>query len=68
MPSQVRISLKPQQKECLHLLYGWRDDTARSEDESVAFVLPNHMLFKIAEILPIDQEGKKLLTNCLAKS
>ncbi|XP_063676730.1 exosome complex component 10-like [Bolinopsis microptera] len=54
---KIRIALKPQQKECLKLIYAWRDHTARSEDESTAFVLPNHMMFKIAELLPGDQEG-----------
>ena len=41
----------------LRLIFKWRDQTARSEDESTAFVLPNHMMFKIAELLPGDQEG-----------
>ncbi|KAL5264843.1 hypothetical protein ACHWQZ_G005798 [Mnemiopsis leidyi] len=54
---KIRIPLKPQQKECLKLIYKWRDQTARSEDESTAFVLPNHMMLKIAELLPGDQEG-----------
>ena len=45
---------------CCRLIYKWRDQTARSEDESTAFVLPNHMMLKIAELLPGDQEGSSV--------
>ena len=30
-------------------LFGWRDGLARSEDESCAYVLPNHILLKLAQ-------------------
>ncbi|KAL7750457.1 exosome nuclease subunit [Sorochytrium milnesiophthora] len=36
-------------------IHQWRDEVAREEDESTAYVLPNHMLFSIAERLPTDQ-------------
>lgn len=38
-------------------LHKWRDHTAREEDDSVAYVLPNHMLLNIAETLPREMQG-----------
>ncbi|XP_067005258.2 exosome complex component 10 homolog [Anabrus simplex] len=38
-------------------LYRWRDKTAREEDESTGYVLPNHMLLQIAELLPREMQG-----------
>jgi exosome complex exonuclease RRP6 len=38
-------------------LYAWRDKIARLEDESLGYVLPNHMLMQIAEVLPREQQG-----------
>ena len=35
----------------------WRDRLARDEDESPGYVLPNHMLFQISEILPREIGG-----------
>ena len=37
-------------------LHEWRDQTARKEDESLRFVLPNHMLFTLARIMPINAQ------------
>jgi ribonuclease D len=34
-------------------LHNWRDAIARQEDESLRFVLPNHMLFSISRIMPV---------------
>lgn len=45
------------QLHCLRLLYAWRDNLARTEDESTGYVLPNHMLFQISEILPREAQG-----------
>ncbi len=45
------------QLHCLQLLYKWRDNVARAEDESTGYVLPNHMLFQIAEIMPREPQG-----------
>lgn len=39
------------------LLYAWRDNIAREEDESTGFVLPNHMMFQIAETMPREAQG-----------
>lgn len=41
----------------LRELHKWRDDTARIEDDSIAYVLPNHMLLNIAETLPREMQG-----------
>ncbi|GJQ87053.1 Rrp6 [Trypoxylus dichotomus] len=38
-------------------LYQWRDKIAREEDESTGYVLPNHMLLQIAEVLPREMQG-----------
>ncbi|GLH13589.1 Exonuclease mut-7 homolog [Gryllus bimaculatus] len=38
-------------------LYLWRDKTAREEDESTGYVLPNHMLMSIADVLPREMQG-----------
>ena len=41
----------------LQQLHKWRDSTAREEDDSVSYVLPNHMLLNIAETLPREMQG-----------
>ncbi|GFS15362.1 exosome component 10, partial [Elysia marginata] len=46
-----------QQLSALKDLYSWRDGMARAEDESLGYVLPNHMLLQIAEILPRERQG-----------
>ncbi|XP_029434988.1 exosome component 10 [Rhinatrema bivittatum] len=46
-----------QQLTATRLLYAWRDKMARQEDESVGYVLPNHMLLKIVEELPKEPQG-----------
>jgi len=38
-------------------MYKWRDSIAREKDESLGFVLPNHMLLMIAETLPKEMSG-----------
>jgi exosome complex exonuclease RRP6 len=38
-------------------LFAWRDRTAREQDESTRYVLPNHMLFRISELMPADQDN-----------
>ncbi|EFN88225.1 Exosome component 10 [Harpegnathos saltator] len=38
-------------------LHKWRDLTAREEDDSINYVLPNHMLLNIAETLPREMQG-----------
>lgn len=38
-------------------LHRWRDLTAREEDDSINYALPNHMLLNIAETLPREMQG-----------
>lgn len=38
-------------------LFVWRDKIAREEDESTSYVLPNHMMLQISEILPREMQG-----------
>ncbi|XP_039281279.1 exosome component 10 isoform X2 [Nilaparvata lugens] len=45
------------QMYALRRLYMWRDKIAREEDESYAYVLPNHMLLQISESLPREMQG-----------
>ncbi|XP_015174926.1 PREDICTED: exosome component 10 [Polistes dominula] len=44
-------------------LHKWRDITAREEDDSTAYVLPNHMLLNIAEALPREVQGISACCN-----
>ncbi|KAG8179896.1 hypothetical protein JTE90_017428 [Oedothorax gibbosus] len=57
-----RKVLSAKQLYCLRELHAWRDTTARENDESINFVLPNHMLMQIAEALPREQQG--ILSCC----
>ena len=38
-------------------MFNWRDKVARTEDESLAYVLPPHMLLKICTELPREMQG-----------
>jgi exosome complex exonuclease RRP6 len=35
-------------------VHEWRDEIARIDDDSTSFVMPNHVIFKIAKLLPND--------------
>ncbi|XP_067226929.1 exosome component 10 isoform X1 [Chanodichthys erythropterus] len=50
-------SFNTQQLAAFRLLYAWRDKLARQEDESTGYVLPNHMMMKIADELPKEPQG-----------
>ncbi|XP_077998718.1 exosome complex component 10-like [Glandiceps talaboti] len=52
-----RKTFNSQQIHAFKLLFAWRDRIARTEDESCAYVLPNHMLFQISEVLPREPQG-----------
>ncbi|VDK49508.1 unnamed protein product [Cylicostephanus goldi] len=52
-----RRRLNNRQNAAMQLLWCWRDQVAREEDESVQYVLPNHMLLNIAESLPRELQG-----------
>lgn len=44
-------------------LYSWRDLVARIEDESTGYVLPNHLLLKLAEEMPDDVKKLRSMLN-----
>jgi exosome complex exonuclease RRP6 len=35
-------------------VHEWRDKMARRDDDSTAFVMPNHVIFSIAKLIPMD--------------
>lgn len=35
-------------------VHGWRDRIARTDDESTNFVMPNHVIFSLAKLMPTD--------------
>lgn len=41
-----------QQFAVYQAIHAWRDTTAREADESIHYVLPNHMLFNLVEVMP----------------
>ncbi|XP_072930705.1 exosome complex component 10 homolog isoform X2 [Epargyreus clarus] len=45
------------QMAALKLLFKWRDSQARILDESVTYLIPNHMLIALAEALPREMQG-----------
>lgn len=49
--------LDNRQQYALRELFRWRDKMARQEDESTGYVLPNHMLLQISEVLPREMQG-----------
>jgi len=50
--NKYNLVFNPQQMRVFAALFRWRDQVARSEDENPRYVLPNHMLFKISEVMP----------------
>jgi hypothetical protein len=54
---KIGVNFNERQLYAFKAIYGWRDKIARLEDESLGFVLPNHMLLKIAEVLPREHQG-----------
>jgi exosome complex exonuclease RRP6 len=56
------ITLNEKQTIVFKQIYKWRDQVAREEDESVKYVLPNHMLRSIAETIP--KTIKEMLDLC----
>ena len=50
------VSLTPQQLGVHRALFSWRDAVAREEDESPAYVLPNHQLLRLAQGIPTTPE------------
>ncbi|KAF7726458.1 exosome nuclease subunit [Apophysomyces ossiformis] len=52
-----RHPMNTQQFAVFKALHRWRDHVAREEDESVRYVLPNHMLFALVERMPTESSG-----------
>ncbi|XP_068617220.1 exosome complex component 10 homolog isoform X2 [Battus philenor] len=50
-------SFNSRQMAALKLLYKWRDTHARELDESIIYLLPNHMMLSLAETLPREVQG-----------
>lgn len=46
--------LNPTQREVFYALHEWRDSIARADDESIRYVLPDHMLLELSEAIPRD--------------
>lgn len=55
--AKSKRSFDNRQLHALQAIYLWRDKVARQEDESTGYVLPNHMMLQIAEILPREMQG-----------
>ncbi|XP_024526441.1 protein RRP6-like 1 [Selaginella moellendorffii] len=47
-------NLTPEKLAIVAGLYAWRDKLCRSEDESTGYILPNSLLFRLAEDAPQD--------------
>lgn len=54
---KTKRSFDNRQLHALRGIFLWRDLTARQEDESYGYVLPNHMMLQIAESLPREMQG-----------
>lgn len=50
-PSSV---LSKEQFAVFRAIHQWRDEVARAEDEGWQCVFPKHMLFKLAQVMPLD--------------
>ncbi|UJR25986.1 hypothetical protein I4U23_007334 [Adineta vaga] len=61
--TKSRKTFNIRQLAALKSLYYWRDNIARQEDESTGYVLPNHMLLQISEILPREPQGVRACCN-----
>lgn len=47
--------LSKEQFAVFKAVHQWRDEVARAEDEGVQCVFPKHMLFKVSQVMPLDQ-------------
>jgi exosome complex exonuclease RRP6 len=46
--------LNNEQFAVFRAVHGWRDRVARTDDDSPAFVMPQHVVFSIAKLIPTD--------------
>ncbi|KAL1985139.1 hypothetical protein VTN96DRAFT_8268 [Rasamsonia emersonii] len=49
------VPLSKEQFAVFKAVHQWRDEVAREEDEGVQCVFPRHVLFKIAQTMPLDK-------------
>ena len=49
-------------------VHRWRDTIARDEDESVNFIMPSHVLWSIARIMPESRAALLSLSNVFPPS
>ena len=49
------LSFSKEQFAVFRAVHGWRDKIARQDDDGIAFIMPNHVLFSISKHLPKDQ-------------
>jgi exosome complex exonuclease RRP6 len=49
-------------------VHEWRDKIARLDDDSTAFVMPNHVIFSIAKVMPMDMVALLGITHPISFS
>ncbi|KAL1581712.1 hypothetical protein WHR41_09586 [Cladosporium halotolerans] len=50
--SRTSANLSKQEFAVFRAVHQWRDEVAREQDDSVNFVMPNHMIFTLARAMP----------------
>jgi exosome complex exonuclease RRP6 len=50
--ARTSANLSKQEFAVFRGLHKWRDETAREQDDSVNYVMPNHMIFTLARAMP----------------
>src|SRR5450432_2565639 len=46
--------LTNEQFSVFRAVHAWRDQIARKDDDSTSYVMPNHVLFTLAKLMPLD--------------
>ncbi|EGF78021.1 hypothetical protein BATDEDRAFT_27210 [Batrachochytrium dendrobatidis JAM81] len=60
--NRLKISFNEENLAVFKAIHEWRDRIARKEDESLRFVLPNHMLQTLSRVMPTD--GPAVVACC----
>ncbi|KAF2018509.1 hypothetical protein BU24DRAFT_343073 [Aaosphaeria arxii CBS 175.79] len=53
--SRTPVQYTKQQFSIFRAVHKWRDEVAREEDESTTFIMPNHAVFTLARVVPMDK-------------
>jgi exosome complex exonuclease RRP6 len=53
--SRTPVQFTPQQFAVFRAVHQWRDELSRADDESPFFVMPNHAVFTLARLMPVDK-------------